>query len=397
MSAMLKLEEITKHAALTGIEPGQVVRVVTTEPVGDNALTVYYKTSDGRLLERMLFRTDEATLALAEAGRPWAFDAPGAAFKLAAEAYRITLAHLFDPMMAVHTSNVEPLPHQITAVYESMLPRQPLRYVLADDPGAGKTIMAGLFIRELLMRADARRVLIVAPGSLVEQWQDELFEKFGLSFSLFSSALQAATPTGNPFEDLDHLIVRLDQMARNEEIQEKLLATSWDLVIFDEAHKLAAHFFGSKLEKTGRFILAEKLGAQTRHLLLMTATPHSGKEEDFQLFLSLLDSDRFYGKFRDGVHKVDSSDLMRRMVKEELLKFDGTPLFPERRAYTANYKLSGIESALYEAVTSYVKEEMGKADALQGPRKGTVGFALTALQRRLASSPEAIFQSLRRR
>jgi hypothetical protein len=115
-------------------------------------------------------------------------------------------------------------------------------------------------------------------------------------------------------------------MARNEEIQEKLLATSWDLVIFDEAHKLAAHFFGSKLEKTGRFILAEKLGARSRHLLLMTATPHSGKEEDFQLFLSLLDSDRFYGRFRDGVHKVDSSDLMRRMVKEELLKFDGTPL-----------------------------------------------------------------------
>jgi superfamily II DNA or RNA helicase len=191
-----------------------------------------------------------------------------------------------------------------------------------------------------------------------------------LHFKFFSSALEAATPTGNPFEDLDNLIVRLDQMARNDEIQEKLLATTWDLVIFDEAHKLAAHFFGSKLEKTGRFILAEKLGARTRHLLLMTATPHSGKEEDFQLFLSLLDSDRFYGKFRDGVHKVDSSDLMRRMVKEELLKFDGTPLFPERRAYTANYKLSGIESALYKAVTSYVKEEMGKADVLTDPRKG---------------------------
>src|SRR6266446_3640369 len=353
---MLKLEEITKHAALTGIEPGQVVRVVTTEPVGDNALTVYYKTSDGRLLERMLFRTDEATLALAEAGRPWAFDAPGAAFKLAAEAYRINLAYLFDPMMTIDTSNVQALPHQITAVYESMLPRQPLRFVLADDPGAGKTIMAGLYIRELIMRADSRRILVVAPGSLVEQWRDELFEKFGLQFNVFSAALEAATPTGNPFEDLDHLIVRLDQMARNEEIQEKLLATTWYLVIFDEAHKLAAHFFGSKLEKTGRFILAEKLGARSRHLLLMTATPHSGKEEDFQLFLSLLDSDRFYGKFRDGVHKVDSSDLMRRMVKEELLKFDGTPLFPERRAYTANYKLSGIESALYEAVTSYVKE-----------------------------------------
>ena len=222
---MLRLEGIRKNAAISGIESGQVVRVVATEPAGDSALTVYYKTPDGRVLERMLFRSDEATLALADAGRPWAFDAPGAAFKLAAEAYRITLAHLFDPMMAVHTSNVEPLPHQITAVYESMLPRQPLRYVLADDPGAGKTIMAGLFIRELLMRADAQRVLIVAPGSLIAQWQDEMFEKFGLDFTLFSRELVEHSRSGNPFDDLDLLIARLDQLARNEDLQAKLRLT----------------------------------------------------------------------------------------------------------------------------------------------------------------------------
>jgi superfamily II DNA or RNA helicase len=340
---------------------------------------------------------DETGLSIATTERPWSFEGDGEAFKLTVEAKRIDLAFLFDPMMAVHTSNVEALPHQITAVYESMLPRQPLRFVLADDPGAGKTIMAGLYIRELIMRADARRIVIVAPGSLVEQWRDEMFEKFGLDFRVFSRELESVTPSGNPFEDLDHLIVRLDQMSRNEELQEKLCAAGWDLVVFDEAHKLAAHFFGSKLEKTGRFKLAEKLGARTRHLLLMTATPHNGKEEDFQLFLSLLDSDRFYGKFRDGVHKVDTTDLMRRMVKEELVKFDGTPLFPERRAYTVNYKLSDIEAALYEAVTQYVKTEMGKADHLEGARKGSVGFALTSLQRRLASSPEAIFQSLKRR
>ena len=140
---MLKLEHIQKNAAISGLEPGQVVRIVTTEPVGDNALTVYYKTADGKLLERMLFRTDETKLSLAEAGRPWAFDAPGDAFKIAAEAWRINLAHLFDPMMAVHTSNVEPLPHQITAVYESMLPRQPLRYVLADTPARARPSWRG--------------------------------------------------------------------------------------------------------------------------------------------------------------------------------------------------------------------------------------------------------------
>ena len=393
----MKLEDIRKDAAISGLEPGQVVRIVTTEPVGDNALTIYYKTTGGRLSERMLFRTDEVTLSLAETGRPWAFDAPGEDFKLAVEATRINLAYLFDPMMAVHTSNVTPLPHQITAVYQSMLPRQPLRYVLADDPGAGKTVMAGLFIRELLMRADARRVLIVAPGSLVEQWQDEMDEKFGLRFALFSREQVEQSRSGNPFEDVDLLVARLDQLSRSEDLQEKLRLSRWDLIVVDEAHKLSASYFGNKINKTKRFLLGELLGSITRHFLLMTATPHNGKEEDFQLFLSLLDSDRFYGKFRDGAHKVDISDLMRRMVKEDLLKFDGTPLFPERRAYTLNYKLSNPEAALYNTVTDYVKEEMNRADQLEGQRKGTVGFALTALQRRLASSPEAIYQSLKRR
>ena len=312
------------------------MRIVTTEPVGDNALTVYYKTADGKLLERMLFRADEAKLSVAEASRPWAFDAPGEEFKLAVEAYRINLAHLFDPMMAVHTSNVEPLPHQITAVYESMLPRQPLRYVLADDPGAGKTIMAGLLIRELLMRADAKRVLIVAPGSLVEQLQDKMFEKFGLSFTLFSREQMEQSRSGNPFDDIDLMVARVDQLSRNEDLQEKLRLSHWDLIVVDEAHKLSASYFGNQVKKTKRFQLGELLGSITRHFLLMTATPHNGKEEDFQLFMSLLDSDRFYGKFRDGAHKVDVTDLMRRTVKEDMLRFDGTKLFPDRRAITAN-------------------------------------------------------------
>ena len=307
--------------------------------------------------------------------------------------------------MAVHTSDVIPLPHQITGVYESMLPRQPLRYVLADDPGAGKTIMAGLLIRELMMRSDAERVLIVAPGSLVEQWQDELWHKFGVEFDIFSRGMLQTSRTGNPFEEHDCLIVSLDQLSRQmsrkdeeETRYEGLLdEAEWDLVIFDEAHKLSAHYYGNELVKTKRYLLGERLGARTRHLLLMTATPHNGKEEDFQAFLALLDGDRFYGKFRDGVHQVDTSDLMRRMVKEELVKFDGTPLFPERRAYTVTYPLSDEEAVLYAGVTAYVREQMNAADRLEGRRKGAVGFALTILQRRLASSPEAIYQSLHRR
>jgi SNF2 family DNA or RNA helicase len=399
---MLKLEEIQKNTIVTGIEPGQVVRIVGTDPVGVDALTVYFKReTGGPLHERMLFRGDEAELSLATQGRPWGFDASADDFKLAAEACRIDLAHLFDPMMAVHASDVEPLPHQITAVYESMLSRQPLRFVLADDPGAGKTIMAGLLISELLMRADVRRVLIVAPGSLVEQWQDEMAAKFGLEFMIFSRE-RAEQSRGNPFDEADLMVARVDQLARSEELQTKLGLARWDLVVVDEAHKLSANYFGNKINKTRRFQLGELLGRTTRHYLLMTATPHNGKEEDFQLFMSLLDADRFYGKFRGtqgaGAHKVDVTDLMRRMVKEDLLKFDGTPLFPERRAITVNYTLSPTEAALYESVTNYVKEEMNRAEKLQdGGRKGTVGFALTSLQRRLASSPEAIFQSLQRR
>ena len=393
----MRIEDITTGSSLTGLEPATIATVIAVVPIADGAVQVIYKTPDGTLKDRLLGRADEDTIAVATVERPWSFEGDGEAFKLTVEAKRIDLAFLFDPMMAVHTSNVDPLPHQITAVYESMLPRQPLRYLLADDPGAGKTIMAGLYIRELIMRADARRVLIVAPGSLVEQWRDELFEKFGLEFRIFSKELELSSPSGNPFEDHDHLIVRLDQMSRNEESREKLCLAAWDLVVFDEAHKLSAHFFGKEMKRTKRFNFAEKIGQHTRHLLLMTATPHNGKEEDFQLFLSLLDSDRFYGKFRDGVHKVDASDLMRRMVKEELVKFDGAPLFPERRAYTVNYTLSDIEAALYESVTHYVQTEMGKADQLDGKRKGSIGFALTSLQRRLASSPEAIFQSLKRR
>ena len=394
---MLKLEDIKKDAQIRGLEGDKIVRIVHAEPIGSEALNVFYVDQAGKPGTQSLFRSDELRLELATQGRPWSFDAPGQDFKLGLEAYRINLAHLFDPMMAVHTSNVDPLPHQISAVYESMLPRQPLRFVLADDPGAGKTIMAGLYIREMIMRADAKRILIVSPGSLTEQWQDELLEKFGLTFEILSREKQEQCASGNYFEEQNQLIARLDQLSRNEDFQDKLKNSDWDLIVVDEAHKMSAHYFGSKVNETARFKLGKLLGSVTRHFLLMTATPHNGKEEDFQLFMSLLDGDRFYGKFREGVHKVDISDMMRRMVKEDLLKFDGTPLFPERRAYTANYELSAEEAALYAEVTDYVRNEMNRADNLDGKRKGTVGFALTQLQRRLASSPEAIYQSIKRR
>jgi len=397
---MSQLEELKPNASVKGVLPDCLVTVVNVQWFGSAALELTYKTPTGKVANELLYRHDELRIDVVELGRPWSFDGDGAAFRLVSEAHRIRLAHLFDPVLAVHTSMVEPLPHQITAVYDAMLSRQPLRFLLADDPGAGKTIMAGLFIKELIARGDLQRCLVVCPGSLAEQWQDELYRRFHLPFEILTNDKLEAARTGNWFVETNLVIARLDKLSRNEEVQQKLSAPDcrWDLIVCDEAHKMSATYFGGEVKFTKRYRLGQVLSGLTRHFLLMTATPHNGKEEDFQLFMALLDGDRFEGRFRDGAHVADVSDLMRRMVKEKLLKFDATPLFPERIAHTVPYKLSPSEAQLYKAVTDYVTEEFNRAEALQNDKRaGTVGFALTILQRRLASSPEAIYQSLRRR
>jgi len=392
------LEDLTRGTAVRGILPDSVVTVVDAKWVGEVAVEVTYKDASGRVANELVYRDREATLEVAQSGAPWNFDGDGGLFRLLSEAQRIRLAYLFDPLLAVHTSLVDPLPHQITAVYSEMLTRQPLRFLLADDPGAGKTIMTGLLIKELLARGDLKRCLIVCPGNLAEQWQDEMDRRFSVPFEIMTNDALEAARSGNWFGENPLAICRLDKLSRNEDVQEKLKQTDWDLVICDEAHKLSATYFGSEVKYTKRYRLGQLLSTLTRHFLLLTATPHNGKEPDFQLFMALLDGDRFEGKFRDGAHQVDAMDLMRRLVKEQLLKFDGTPLFPERRAYTVNYNLSDREARLYSDVTDYVREEFNRAEALENDgRKGTVGFALTILQRRLASSPAAIYESLRRR
>lgn len=401
MRAMSHLEDLTPGARVTGLVPGEVVEVIAARWAGSRSVVLTYRTASGRVDEQVVYRAAESSLSIGEAGRAWSFDGDGGLFRLTAEARRIRLAYLFDPRLAVHLSLIEPLPHQILAVYNDMLPRQPLRFCLADDPGAGKTIMAGLYIKELMLRGDLQRCLIVAPGGLVAQWQDELSEKFSLEFSILTRELIEASRTGDPFGERNLMIARLDHLSRNEDLVARLGGQEWDLVVVDEAHRMAAHYFGNEVKETKRYRLGKALGATARHLLLMTATPHAGKEEDFQLFMALLDADRFEGKARDGVHTVDVTDMMRRMVKEQLLRFDGRPLFPERRATTVAYELSPAEMVLYADVTEYVATEMGRAERLaaegEGRRGNRVGFAVTVLQRRLASSPEAIYQSLSRR
>ena len=397
----IRLEDIKPGARISGLTPDDAVEIVSVSWVGSDTLTVIFRTSSGGIAERTLFRDDEPRLTLSEVGRSWSFEADGELLRLATEATRIQLAHHFDPYLAIHTSRVIPLPHQISAVYGEMLPRQPLRFLLADDPGAGKTIMAGLLIRELAARSDLDRCLIVAPGSLVEQWQDELGNKFGLEFEILSRDMIEASRSGNVFKEKHRLIARLDVLSRNEDLQQKLLdAEEWDLIIGDEAHRMSATYFGNEAKYTKRYQLGQLLGKVCRHYLLMSATPHNGKEADFQLFMALLDGDRFEGKARDGAHVTDTSDMMRRLTKEELLRFDGRPLFPERRAYTVKYDLSPREVLLYDQVTQYVRDEMNRVQRFaeeDGRKRNNVGFALQILQRRLASSPAAIYQSLKRR
>ncbi len=393
----LTLETLRPGARVRGLA-ARDVEILSVEPYGPDAVNVVFRV-EGKLDQRLIVRGEESAFELVEGGRAAGFDGDGELFRLAAEAHRIRLAHLFDPYLAVSVSQIEPLPHQLTAVYGEMLPRQPLRFLLADDPGAGKTVMAGLLIKELIIRGALERCLIVAPGGLVEQWQDELAEKFGLAFEILTRDQVEASLTGNPFAERSRLILRLDMAARSDDIQAKLRAApEWDLVVCDEAHRMSASYFGGEVKETRRYKLGKLLGSRARHLLLMSATPHNGKEADFQLFMALLDADRFEGRFREGVHKADVSDLMRRLTKEELYRFDGTRLFPERRAYTVAYRLSPAEARLYEAVTTYVREEMNRADRLvDEKRRTTVGFALQILQRRLASSPAAIHRSLERR
>ncbi|MBT1175486.1 DUF3883 domain-containing protein [Bifidobacterium sp. LC6] len=399
----MKLEEITPNSCIRGLVPHQLVKVVATFPVG-NAIDVVYAMPDGTI-RREIIDADAAAACSLSGGENDGprFDADPDDFRLAAEALRIHYAALYDPMAAVYSSNIDPLPHQIRAVYEDMLPKVPMRFLLADDPGAGKTIMAGLYIKEMLLRSAAERVAIVCPGGLAEQWHDELAQKFSLDFEVMNPAMRFTSPSGNPFRDHDRLIIRMDQVARNDELSDMIGEVHWDIAIVDEAHRMSAHFknqYGD-LDRTNRFRLGEMLAETAENLLLMTATPHSGKEQDFQLFMSLLDRGRFAGLYKPSRHQhTDTEGLMRRMVKEDLRTFDGKPLFPERRAETVSYALSPGEAGLYRDVTNYVRSGMNAAAKLlqaDGRRANSIGFALTILQRRLASSPEAILQSLIRR
>lgn len=319
------------------------------------------------------------------------------AFHLAIEALRIRLAYEYDPHFAVNASTITPLPHQLDAVYRYMLKSPLVRFLLADDPGAGKTIMAGLLLKELRFRGLADRVLVVVPPLVARQWQEELEEKFSEEYTIIDNGVLKANVGRNPWTENDRCITSVYWAARDN-VLETLREADWDLVIVDEAHKMAAYRHGVRSQKTRKtrlYRLGEELSVRTKHLLLLTATPHKGDPENFRLLLELLDKDLFADRsiLEEAMSSADNPIILRRL-KEEMCRFDGSPLFPERTVKTVTFDLSRAERDLYDEVTEYVSEHFNKA---MQKEKRNVGFAMTILQRRLTSSLAAITASLERR
>jgi len=312
------------------------------------------------------------------------------------EAHRIRLAYQFDPQLAVSVSQVDPLPHQIEAVYHYVLNSPRIRFLIADDPGAGKTIMAGLILKELQYRRLVKRVLIVAPGHLKYQWQREMKERFQTSFAIVDRARIQSAWGENVWDERDQMITSID-FIKQDDVRNTLRSSHWDLVIVDEAHKMSAYAYVSKdrhkIDKTKRYKVGEILSQQTENLLFLTATPHRGDDENFRLFLDLL-CPGFFAQtelLKESVESKDNPVFLRRL-KEDMRNFDGSLIFPPRHVHTVPFRLTEPEVKLYNRVTRYVQDYFDKAK-----EKRSITFALMILQRRLTSSTHAIYKSLQRR
>jgi len=317
-------------------------------------------------------------------------------FRLGVEALRIRLAYEFDPHFAVSVSQIDPLPHQLEAVYHYMLPRARIRFLLADDPGAGKTIMAGLLLKELKLRGLVERVLIVVPANLTDQWRREMKERFGEIFQVVRRTTIDDLYGRNVWAENPQCITSID-FAKRDEVLPTLQEPRWDLVIVDEAHKMAAYVYGEDVKKTGRYRLGDLLSEKGDHLILLTATPHKGDPQNFRLLMRLLDKEMFDSAqgFNLALRNKEMPLFIRR-IKEEMTDFAGHRLFMDRFVRTATFRLSPAEAELYEAVTDYVEKQSEMA-ARKGERGRLLGFTLALLQRRLASSSRAIRRSLERR
>jgi superfamily II DNA or RNA helicase len=390
--------------------PGHFAEPVVLEsvrPLGDG-FECRVRLSDGTPDEAILSREEASTVFGQQSQAPTSIKpVDPESLRLLVESARIRLAYAHDRHFAVSLSGIRTLPHQIEAVYLRMLPQPRLRFLLADDPGAGKTIMAGLLIKEMRLREALDRVLILCPAPLTIQWQDELLRWFGESFDIIFSAVDQQQLT-NPWHRASQVIASLDY-AKQDDVRERVWSERWDLVVIDEAHKCSAYTKsstgrGDETDKTKRYQIAERLAANTDHLLLLTATPHHGDDDRFAHFIRLIDSDLFPEPHRVGNQATEiRRDILRlgpdcpwalRRLKEDLRDLRGRRLFPDRHAHTVAFKLNLQEYDLYKAVTAYINQFLPQSS---GRRKASVALARTVLQRRLASSTMAIYESIRRR
>ncbi|MFA5028794.1 MAG: helicase-related protein, partial [Candidatus Methylomirabilota bacterium] len=332
------------------------------------------------------------------------FTGNGALLRLGLQAYALGIAYEFDPYFGLSISRVDPLPHQLEAVYDYLLKLARVRFLLADDAGAGKTIMAGLLLRELELRGLAERILIVCPANLSFQWQRELQEKFGTRFLVLKGQDIKEQFGVNQWLEQKRVITSLD-LAKRQDILPGLRQVHWDLVIVDEAHRMSA---ADDSHKSLRYRLGELLRETADHLLLLTATPHKGDPANFSLFLQLLDADAF-ADIRSIRHAMDRNraPFYLRRTKEAMVYFperqpDGSwaarKIFTKRIPKTVEFQIDNAEFDLYREVTRFVKQQSTKA-AAQGddPRAMAVGFLMALYQRRLASSTHALRHSLQNR
>ncbi|MGQ9672704.1 MAG: protein NO VEIN domain-containing protein [Candidatus Aminicenantales bacterium] len=369
------------------------VRVISAKTAANRIKLELVGLETNRFYNPILSEEDIKNIEIIEE-KPLKFTADGEALFLYLESHRIRNAFQFDPLYAVNVSQIDPLPHQIEAVYHYILQNPRFRFLMADDPGAGKTIVAGLLLKELKYRGLVERVLVVVPGNLKDQWLREMKEKFQENFSFIDRNVMNTEWGKNAFIEKNQVIISMD-FARQDDVRLALKDSKWDLVIVDEAHKMAAYKYGEKIKKTQRYNLGEVLSPITNYLLFLTATPHKGDPENFRLLLDLLEPGFFANTsmLSESIQNKDNPLFLRRL-KEDLKDFEGVPLFPPRKVETIKYYLSEDEKNLYNAVTAYVEEHFNRALEKE---KRSVAFALTILQRRLASSVRAIRKSLERR
>ena len=388
------------NVIVTGPMLPEPVQVIVTVPLGASIKLIGKGLRTGQVHEPILSPEQIATLQVSHPAGQEPFDGDAARFRLGIEAMRLGLAYEYDPYFTLSIARVDPLPHQLEAVYDYLLKSPRIRFLLADDPGAGKTIMAGLLIKELKIRGLARRILIVTPANLSFQWQRELQDKFHEHFEVVRGDVLRANYGSNPWQEKSQVITSISWVSRIEDAKESLLRSHWDLVIVDEAHKMSAY---SAEHKTLAYQLGEALGELTDHYLLLTATPHKGDPANFALFLALLDRD-VYGDVKsleEAMRRAEAPFYLRR-VKEALVSFpdpetgEVKALFTKRFVRTADFQIDADEWDFYDALTRYVEEQSVKAAADDSARGRALGFIMAMLQRRFASSVYAVRRSLER-